>query len=245
MADYDWVQMDKQLREPFPPDRIGLLPKPYKKDSDKGNCTVCGKYHGLPALHLDYVGHGAITERLLEVDPNWSWEPMGLEDGLPKIIQRGNDLELWIKLTIGDRTKLGVGSCPKDQFDAAKVLIGDALRNAAMRFGMALDLWIKGEGQENSEAAPKRPRSGGRKLTPTPQSSETPPEAPRTNGNGEAATTTTILKRELLEAVNGDKPRATMIWRETVGNFGYRAEDQIPDDMKDAIGAALLDRVLT
>src|SRR5687768_17507101 len=53
------------LREPFPPNQISKLPKPYKKDSPKGNCRECGGYHGLPAAHLDYVGHAALTARLL------------------------------------------------------------------------------------------------------------------------------------------------------------------------------------
>jgi hypothetical protein len=39
----------------------------------------------------------------------------------------------------------GYGSCPANQNEAEKVLIGDALRNAAMRFGVALTLWAKGD----------------------------------------------------------------------------------------------------
>ena len=52
------------LRKPFPRESIGILPKPYKADSLKGQCSVCNGYHGLPAVHLDYVGHAAVTERL-------------------------------------------------------------------------------------------------------------------------------------------------------------------------------------
>ena len=57
------------LRKPFPRESIGILPKPYKADSLKGQCSVCNGYHGLPAVHLDYVGHAAVTDRLLTVDP--------------------------------------------------------------------------------------------------------------------------------------------------------------------------------
>ena len=57
----------------------------------------------------------------------------------------GHPVGLWIKLTVGGVTRLGVGSCPSGQNDAEKVLIGDALRNAAMRFGVAVDLWAKGD----------------------------------------------------------------------------------------------------
>lgn len=172
-----WAADDKKLRAPFPPERVGKLPKPYQKDAQKGNCGECGKYHGLPALHLDYVGHGAITERLLEVDPDWDWEPLALDgNGLPLITQRGGDLELWIRLTIGGRTKKGVGTCPANQFDASKVLIGDALRNAGMRFGLALDLWIKGDDHPEEERTESKQTK--RRTTATEQAPPAAVEAP-------------------------------------------------------------------
>jgi hypothetical protein len=43
------------------------------------------------------------------------------------------------------KTIIGVGSCKADKDDAAKELIGDALRNAAMRFGIAINLWSKAD----------------------------------------------------------------------------------------------------
>lgn len=151
------VDLEK-LRAEFPADRIGLLPKPYKRDSAKGNCDECGKYHGLPALHLDYVGHGAVTERLLEVDPEWSWEPVAFdEQGLPAVHRRGTRAVLWIRLTIGGVTRIGVGTCQADKDEAEKELIGDAIRNAAMRFGVALDLWIKGDKAEGVDVEVSRP----------------------------------------------------------------------------------------
>jgi hypothetical protein len=133
-----------KLREPFPPHHISKLPKPYKKDSPKGNCAECGGYHGLPALHLDYVGHAALTDRLLDVDPLWSWEPAGFTaEGLPARDSNGG---LWIKLTICGVTRYGYGAADgKSGGDAVKEMIGDALRNAAMRFGAALELWHKGD----------------------------------------------------------------------------------------------------
>jgi hypothetical protein len=124
------------LREPFPASAIGKLPKPYRADSQKGKCPECHGYHGLPAVHLDYVGHAATTDRLLKVDPTWSWEPLALDErGLPALDSKGN---LWIRLTIAGVTRIGVGDGK-----SAKECIGDAIRNAAMRFGVALDLWAK------------------------------------------------------------------------------------------------------
>lgn len=134
MNDEQW----KALTKPFPPGTVGKLPKPYKKDSPKAQCRECGGYHGLPAVHLDYVGHAAVTDRLLSTDREWTWEPLGLDqNGLPALDRDGN---LWIKLTVAGVTRIGVGDGA-----SMKERIGDALRNAAMRFGVALDLWSKEE----------------------------------------------------------------------------------------------------
>jgi hypothetical protein len=135
-------QLEK-LRAPFEPNQISKLPKPFSKDSQKGQCKECGGYHGLPAVHLDYVGHAALTDRLLSVDPLWSWEPLALDaNGLPLLDKDGG---MWIKLTVCGVTRLGYGDAQgKTGANATKERIGDGLRNAAMRFGAALDLWHKG-----------------------------------------------------------------------------------------------------
>lgn len=144
----------KKLREPFAAHQISKLPKPFKKDSPKGNCQECGGYHGLPAMHLDYVGHAALTDRLLDTDPAWAWEPVALgEDGLPKLDANGG---LWIRLTVCGVTRLGYGDADGKTGPAAmKERIGDALRNAAMRFGAALDLWHKGDLHADEEPQPR------------------------------------------------------------------------------------------
>lgn len=146
------------LRAPFPQHQISKLPKPLKRDAPKGRCAECGGYHGLPAVHLDYVGHAALTDRLLDADPTWTWEPLAMTpDGLPVLDPFGG---MWIKLTICGVTRLGYGHAgDKQGGDAIKEIIGDALRNAGMRFGCALDLWHKGdlhgdeEGKEPDVAA--------------------------------------------------------------------------------------------
>lgn len=132
------------LRKPFPPNQISKLPKPLKRDAQKGKCHECGGYHGLPAIHLDYVGHAALTDRLLDCDPAWTWEPLALDEkGYPVIDANGG---MWIRLTVCGVSRLGYGDAQgKTGGDAMKERIGDALRNAAMRFGAALDLWHKGD----------------------------------------------------------------------------------------------------
>lgn len=151
------------LRAPFPPNQISKLPKETRAQIDARkankndmvfNCTTCGGHHHKNAVHLDYVGHAALTDRLLDADPAWSWEPLATVDGLPALDRNGG---LWIKLTVCDVTRLGYGSADgKSGGDAIKEIIGDALRNAAMRFGAALDLWHKGDlhAEEDEALAP-------------------------------------------------------------------------------------------
>jgi hypothetical protein len=151
------------LREPFPANQISKLPKPFKKDSPKGKCAECGGYHGLPAMHLSYVGHAALTDRLLDCDPAWNWEPAGYTpNGLPAMENGG----MWIKLTVCGVTRFGYGNADgKQGGDAIKEVIGDALRNAAMRFGAALDLWHKGDLHSDEDPAPMiEPRKEPRRV---------------------------------------------------------------------------------
>lgn len=136
-------EMLEELGKDFPPESIGKLPKPYQADSRKGQCRECGGYHGLPAVHLDYVGHAGVTHRLNHVDPNWTWEPLAYDEfGNPKL---DADKNLWIKLTIGGKTLTAVGDGKN-----MKERIGDAIRNGAMRFGVALKLWAKEELEDNA-----------------------------------------------------------------------------------------------
>lgn len=149
------------LREPFPAHLISKLPKPTKKQTDDVKadyklgvrCQLCGAWHHKDVVHLDYVGHAALTDRLLDADPNWSWEPVAFREGLPAFDQTGG---LWIKLTVCGVTRLGyghaAGKANQDPGAREKEVIGDALRNAAMRFGAALDLWHKGDLHGEAEA---------------------------------------------------------------------------------------------
>jgi len=152
----------EKLRGPFAPNLISKLPKPTKKQTDevKANfkagirCDICGGWHHPSVIHLDYVGHAALTDRLLNVDPLWNWEPMALdENGLPMYSKDG----LWIKLTVLGMTRLGFGDAQgKTGPNAIKEMIGDGLRNAGMRFGMALDLWHKGDLHVEDDLEEKR-----------------------------------------------------------------------------------------
>jgi hypothetical protein len=112
------------LRKPFPREAIGRMPK--------------------GGVMLDYVGHAAVTDRLLAVDATWTWEPVAYTAaGLPALDEFGG---IWIRLSLCGVTRLGYGDAGgKKGPNAVKEAIGDALRNAAMRFGVGLDLWAKEE----------------------------------------------------------------------------------------------------
>ena len=145
-----------KMLEPFSANEINQIPK--------------------GGLKLDYVGHAALTKRLLETDLEWSWEPFAIgADGLPKLDEAGG---LWIRLTVCGITRIGYGDAGNSKgTQAVKEAIGDALRNAGMRFGAALDLWHKGDlfdladsrgdnKNEQYKKEPRKPLSVVRTLTP-------------------------------------------------------------------------------
>lgn len=173
----------KALREPFPPEAIGKLPRvwcagcrdnkaaKHCADHKLVKCLACRQSRVSEAhLHLDFVGHAEATDRLLQVDPEWTWEPMGFTgDGLPAMTGTG----LWIRLTIAGVTRPGYGDAgDKRGGDAMKEAIGDAIRNAAMRFGVALDLWgtsFKDSDPVVAVPAPEQPvRPAPEPVTSTP-----------------------------------------------------------------------------
>jgi hypothetical protein len=133
-------QQQDALRKPFPKERIQKLPT--------------------GGIQLDYVSHAWVTDRLLEVDPEWTWTPLAFDlNGLPKFDENGG---LWIELTVCGVSRLGYGEPQgRDKFDQTKGAIGNAIRNAAMRFGVALDLWAKEQPvpvksvQESVQVSPK------------------------------------------------------------------------------------------
>lgn len=165
----------KQLREPFAEERIGKLPKltcgacrdarnKQCENHIKKRCDVCGNWISTAHTHLDYVGHADITDRFLEVDPEWDWEPVArdvdpqlllaaVQTGNPDIVRAVLDSAppkldgnggMWMRVTIAGVTRLGYGDGGGKQGpDAVKVAIGDGLRNSGMRFGAGLDMWRK------------------------------------------------------------------------------------------------------
>ncbi|MGW2863354.1 hypothetical protein [Streptomyces sp. NPDC001205] len=140
-----------ELRTPFPTEAIQYRPSIKCRACDNNPsgdcnehvriyCEACLRWVSECHVDLAYIGHADTTDRLLNADPMWSWEPLAFDErGLPQFDGFGG---LWIRLTVCGMTRLGYGdSGDRKGPNALKEAIGDALRNAGMRFGMALDLW--------------------------------------------------------------------------------------------------------
>lgn len=118
------------LREPFKPAQIDVIPK--------------------GGVSLSYVGHANTTARLLNVDPEWTWRPFTATE-LADLPEYMRGVGLWIHLTIAGVTRPGFGDPGNSKGgNAVKEAIGDAIRNAAMRFGVALDLWARGDTEHSA-----------------------------------------------------------------------------------------------
>jgi hypothetical protein len=154
-------------------------------------CKECGAWTTTAHFHLSYVGHAEATDRLLDADLEWTWEPVAMDaDGLPKF---DNENGLWIRLTVAGVTRLGYGSADgKRGPNAIKEVIGDAIRNAGMRFGMALDLWAKTDlhadehddadeiaAQQDRDAEAPQDRPAQRSRGPVEDEWNAAPEVPR------------------------------------------------------------------
>ncbi len=165
--------------------------------------TFCGGFHAR-SVHLTYVGHAGITTRLNEaVGPDgWTWRPLytdptptqqrmleaavtagnvDLYDRIMQDVARNgamrldSDGGLWIVLTVNGVEKIGYGDAQgKRGPNATKELIGDAIRNAAMRYGVGTYLWAKSgkaralASQHGSDAddAPSQQRGGQQQQEP-------------------------------------------------------------------------------
>jgi len=132
--------MAAALRAPFDKSEIEYLPKGGRS--------------------LAYVGHARVTNRLIEVDPDWTLEPLATNPQTGSPMFEGDEYQrpvgLWVKLTVGGVTRIGYGTTEyhdkgdehKADPEAIKKILSDALRNAAMRFGVGLDLWTKEVGDD-------------------------------------------------------------------------------------------------
>lgn len=110
-------------------------------------------------VKLSYVGHAEITRQLCYVDPFWTWEPLEIVNGAPaihihvgKTIRRDHQgnrqvietsmASMWGRMTVLGCSRVCVGTVEADKPDRDKELASDLIKNGAMRFGIALGLWL-------------------------------------------------------------------------------------------------------
>lgn len=175
-------------------DALATLPERFAKPDPDTLAT-------LPkgGANLLYMGHAEVTLALLEADPCWTWEPLAFDaSGLPMIDVQGNRLTMWGYLTVCGLRRLCVGTCEARKGDPEKELIGDLLRNGAMRFGIGTKLWSKA-----TEADPASSSAGGYKRGGAAQPA--PASAPR---NAAGVTDAQIKKMQATFTECGIKDRA-------------------------------------
>ncbi len=203
MDTIDYERRLALLSKVFEQDEVEKLPKQLKKDDrDYDYCRqgtrvsadghYCGGRHAR-SMHLDYIGHAGITDRLNQVDPQWTWEPMGVTPAGTPFLSDGG---MWGKLTVLGVTRIGFGDAQgKSGANATKEIIGDFLRNAAMRFGVGTYLWGKSESAlaKKRGEEPDEPQQQQRDETPLTQAPPTP--------DWEAAYKATGKQRDKLEAL--------------------------------------------
>ena len=105
-----------------------------------------------------YLGHSDTSRALTEADPSWTWEPMGYDDhGQPVLVvnDKGQPIGMWGWLTVCGVRRPAYGSCMPGKGEAVKELIGDLIRNGAMRFGVAGGLWSKAD-RSHAEQKPEQ-----------------------------------------------------------------------------------------
>lgn len=226
------------LRVQFPREQINPLPKiscracsqSQAKNCDrhrKIKCKECDNWITEQHVHLPYVGHAELTNRLLDADPLWSWEPLATDErGLPQFDGYGG---LWIRLTVCGHTRLGYGDADgKKGANAIKEAIGDALRNAAMRFGAALDLWAK---SDLTAASVEHPKSAEEDVPAVagPGRSEPVDDSPAEEPDQRLA----VLDKLYLQAVNNRSSRDVLTQvrgaAEVAGVLGLKVEGPPPE----------------
>lgn len=129
---------------------------------------------------LSYMGHAEVTLALIEDDPAWNWRPMSLDvdSGGPAIEVHPKRLVMWGYLTVHGVDRLCVGTCEPGKGDPEKELVGDLLRNGAMRFGIGTKLWSKATDADPAGTGQAGFRRNRKAEPATPEPAYEQPTAP-------------------------------------------------------------------
>lgn len=201
MGEVDW----EKLRAPFEGAAVGKLPK-GKGRGEESTCDICGGWHKQGMFHLDYVGHAHVTQRLNEVDPEWTLEPVY---DPPLMFDFENKLVyMYARLTIGGVSKIDVGCSSTGKAEWPKDLWSDCVTRCAMRFGVALSMWQKlTPVQDQSHEVDRPARAAQSQRAASSQSpAQPPPPAPATPVDPDLVA--------LLEVLQGDVDALDMASKE-------------------------------
>ena len=179
---------------------------------------ILGKY-GVPdpkivgklpkaGMQLDFVGHADVTKMLIEIDPEWTWEPTAFDiNGLPAYRVENGMAHMAGWLTVQGVRRLGIGSVMHNKPDLLKELISDFIRNSAMRFGICLALWTKQEWDDNPHVTTK----------PAPKPVE--------------LASNPSVSSENIERFKGACADAALDWREIANKAGVNLDNMHESDM--------------
>ena len=119
---------------------------PWTYTAGDGSTVQCQGDHTWAVNHFTYVGHAALTRRLLEIDPGWDADWVAkTPSGNPDLISTESAVMAWMRLTLCGITHMDIGVADRGNRNSLQDLYGNALRRCAMRFGIALELWSKEE----------------------------------------------------------------------------------------------------
>ena len=188
---------------------------------------IIGKY-GVPdpkivgklpkaGMQLDFVGHADVTKMLIEIDPEWTWEPTAFDtNGLPAYRVENGMAHMAGWLTVQGVRRLGIGSVMHNKPDLLKELISDFIRNSAMRFGICLALWTKQEWEDVSHGTTK----------PAPKRDDL-----QTALGQVALASNPPVSAENIERFKGACAEVALDWREIANTAGVNLDNMHESDM--------------
>lgn len=186
---------------------------------------------------LDFVGHADVTKMLIEIDPEWTWEPVAFDaNGLPAYRVENGMAHMAGWMTILGVRRLGIGSVMHNKPDLLKELCSDFLRNASMRYGICLSLWTKQEWDDVAHT-PSIPVARPVQTKPTPSYEEVPPptDADYKEDSGEAMFTKSegLMKiREVTQKVGRAMPASEIASHFQGSEFVEVADSSKPRGVK-------------
>lgn len=208
----------------------------------KGECSVCGAWITQAHSHLSYSSHASITAALAQIDPAWAWLPGWADPLSTGAFPEGlgpwalcddprHPTSLLARLVLLGHVRPGIGTVSRYSVEnSTKELIGDFLRNAAMRFGIHLGLWT------GAVEAP-RPRmsypstAAQEPADPSPMSSPRDP-SPRASGEpteaSDDAQARTALSRLLLSVPESARAAVLRSINTDFGGIGACPPDRLP-----------------